>query len=86
MQASSKGRLRSATRAGSNRTQLLFGADGLHSGVRSKVIDDEALCSGYTAYRGAVPIETVDRRVAFDDVVVWVGAGPALRAVPRAWR
>src|SRR5690625_1117374 len=57
------------------RTQLLFGADGLHSGVRSKVIDDEALCSGYTAYRGAVPIETVDRRVAFDDVVVWVGPG-----------
>lgn len=57
------------------RTQLLLGADGLRSRVRPAVLDDEVLCSGYTAYRGAVPIETVDRRVAFDDVVVWVGPG-----------
>ena len=55
--------------------RVLVGADGLRSVVRKHVVDDEPVCSGYVAYRGVVPIETVDRLSDTDDVVVWMGPG-----------
>lgn len=62
--------------------QLLLGADGLHSVVRRQIVDDEPICSGYVAYRGAVPVEDVDRRASLDDVMVWMGPGMHLVQYP----
>ncbi|WP_127131186.1 FAD-dependent monooxygenase [Georgenia sp. SYP-B2076] len=62
--------------------QVLMGADGLHSVVRKEIVQDEPICSGYVAYRGAVPIEDVDRRASMDDVVVWMGPGMHLVQYP----
>lgn len=56
--------------------QLLVGADGLHSRVRQQVVRDEPICSGFVAYRGAVPVDDIDPRAAQgDDVMVWMGPG-----------
>ncbi|OQO93862.1 2-polyprenyl-6-methoxyphenol hydroxylase [Saccharomonospora piscinae] len=64
------------------RAELVVGADGLHSAVRAHLVDDEPLCSGYVAYRGAVPIEQVAHRASMDDVVVWMGPGLHLVQYP----
>lgn len=57
-------------------------ADGLRSGLRAQLSDDEPLCSGYVAYRGAVPIEDVDARGPLSDVLVWFGPGLHLVQYP----
>jgi salicylate hydroxylase len=57
------------------RCQVLIGADGLDSTVRPLVVNDELQPTGYVAYRGAVPVATVDRRVGLDEVVAWMGPG-----------
>jgi salicylate hydroxylase len=57
------------------RCQVLIGADGLDSTVRPLVVNDELRPTGYVAYRGAVPVDTVDRRVGLDEVVAWMGPG-----------
>lgn len=62
--------------------RLLVGADGLHSVVRKELVDDQPVPSGYVAYRGAVPIEEVDRRNGSDDVIVWMGPGLHLVQYP----
>jgi 3-hydroxybenzoate 6-monooxygenase len=51
----------------------LIGADGLHSVVRKLIVDSEPICSGYVAYRGAVPVEEVASRSASRDVVAFIG-------------
>jgi 3-hydroxybenzoate 6-monooxygenase len=56
-------------------SQVLVGADGLDSAVRPLVVDDALQATGYVAYRGAVPVEVVDRRVGLDEVVAWMGPG-----------
>ncbi|WP_026452910.1 FAD-dependent monooxygenase [Saccharomonospora iraqiensis] len=62
--------------------ELVVGADGLHSTLRAELVDDEPICSGYVAYRGAVPVEDVDRRSSLDDVAVWMGPGLHLVQYP----
>jgi 3-hydroxybenzoate 6-monooxygenase len=57
------------------RAEVVVGADGLDSTVRPLVVDDDLQPTGYVAYRGAVPADTVDRRAALDEVVVWIGPG-----------
>ncbi len=52
-----------------------IGADGLHSSARTLFSDDQAVCSGYVAYRGAVPMEQVARHADLRDVVAWIGPG-----------
>jgi 3-hydroxybenzoate 6-monooxygenase len=52
---------------------VLIGADGLGSAVRPLVVDDELQPTGFCAYRGAVPVGTVDRRVGMDEVLAWMG-------------
>lgn len=64
------------------RTELLVGADGLHSVVRGLVSDDEPVASGFVAYRGTLPMLDVTTEVAEDEVVLWVGTGMHLIQYP----
>lgn len=64
-------------------TELLVGADGLHSRVRALVSNDAPVCSGFVAYRGTLPMDQVRADVpAVDDVVLWVGPGLHLIQYP----
>jgi 2-polyprenyl-6-methoxyphenol hydroxylase-like FAD-dependent oxidoreductase len=53
--------------------EIAIGADGLHSRVRQHFTDDEPVNSGFVAYRGAVPMEQVERHADLRDVVAWIG-------------
>jgi 2-polyprenyl-6-methoxyphenol hydroxylase-like FAD-dependent oxidoreductase len=63
-------------------TGAVLGADGLTSTTRSLFSDDEPICSGYVAYRGAVPVQDVARHASLDDVVIWIGPGLHLVQYP----
>lgn len=54
---------------------VTFGADGLNSQLRSELVGDEAVPSGYVAYRGTVPADAITDEQQLDDVVVWAGPG-----------
>jgi 3-hydroxybenzoate 6-monooxygenase len=54
---------------------VLIGADGLRSTVRTLIDRSDPVCSGYVAYRGAVPTETVGARSGSRDVVAFLGHG-----------
>jgi salicylate hydroxylase len=72
-----------ACRDGSTyQSEVLIGADGLDSSVRPMVVDDELQPTGFVAYRGAVPADTVERRAALDEVVAWMGPGMHLVQYP----
>ncbi|HET8587633.1 MAG TPA: FAD-dependent oxidoreductase [Candidatus Limnocylindria bacterium] len=62
--------------------RLLLGADGLHSHMRSLFAADEPICSGYVAYRGAVPMSQVEQHADLRDVVAWIGPGMHLVQYP----
>ncbi len=49
------------------------GADGIWSKTRKLFSEDEAVCSQYVAYRGAIPIEDITTRGDLDDVYMWIG-------------
>jgi salicylate hydroxylase len=53
--------------------EVAIGADGLHSRVRQRFTEDEPVNSGFVAYRGAVPMEQVERHADLRDVVAWIG-------------
>jgi salicylate hydroxylase len=61
---------------------VLIGADGLRSRLRQPFVDDDLICSGYVAYRGAVPMEAVQRHADLRDVVAWIGPGLHLVQYP----
>jgi 2-polyprenyl-6-methoxyphenol hydroxylase-like FAD-dependent oxidoreductase len=64
---------------------LVLGADGLRSTLRSHFSDDDPVCSGYVAYRGAFPVSEVGRELTesdLTDVVVHVGPGCHLVQYP----
>jgi salicylate hydroxylase len=68
---------------GSRHTGVLaVAADGLRSGVRALLSDDEPIDSGYVAYRGAVPLSAVSGPVSLTEVVVWFGPGLHLVQYP----
>ena len=46
---------------------LVIGADGIHSIVRSKYLQDEAIFSGIVAYRGLIPTDKVREFWPIDD-------------------
>ena len=53
--------------------KAVIGADGIWSETRKVVPEDEAVCSQYVAYRGAIPIEDITNRGNLDDVYMWIG-------------
>jgi salicylate hydroxylase len=61
---------------------IAVGADGLHSRIRKLFTDDEPVNSGFVAYRGAVPMEQVERHADLRDVVAWLGPGLHLVQYP----
>jgi salicylate hydroxylase len=70
---------------GEHRAGVALAADGLRSTLRSKLSDDEPICSGYVAYRGAFPTADVIDRLGGDsllDVVVHFGPGRHLVQYP----
>lgn len=54
-------------------TELLIGADGLHSVARRIISDDEPICAEAVAYRGTIPTSRMSRHAGLDNVVMWVG-------------
>jgi len=62
--------------------EIAVGADGLHSRIREYFIDDEPVNSGFVAYRGAVPMDQVERHADLRDVVAWIGPGLHLVQYP----
>jgi salicylate hydroxylase len=53
---------------------IVIGADGLRSTVRSIVHNDgEPICSAYVAYRGTLPIAEVSETAGLDSVMLWTG-------------
>jgi 2-polyprenyl-6-methoxyphenol hydroxylase-like FAD-dependent oxidoreductase len=62
--------------------KYLIAADGLNSVLRPHVVDDEATCSGYAAYRGTMPMAEVSHAVAPDDIVLWIGPNIHLMQYP----
>jgi 3-hydroxybenzoate 6-monooxygenase len=54
-------------------TDLLVGADGLWSKVRSLIHDDQPICAEYVAYRGTLPMSDMSEHAGADNVVMWVG-------------
>jgi salicylate hydroxylase len=60
------------------RADLVIGADGLHSRLRTLVSRDQPVCSGYAAYRGTMPV----RDIGDASVVIWIGPGLHLVQYP----
>lgn len=56
-----------------HKTAAVIGADGLWSDTRKHFTDDQPLCHGYVAYRGALPMEEVTNIGNLDDVYMWIG-------------
>ncbi|MCK1394481.1 FAD-dependent monooxygenase [Bradyrhizobium sp. 1] len=55
-------------------TDILIGADGLHSEVRRALGDTAApVCEEYVAYRGTVSIDRITESAGTDSMVGWVG-------------
>lgn len=67
---------------GVHTSDAVIGADGLTSTLRSAVVADEPVASGFVAYRGAVPIADIPTEVAHDEVVAWIGPGCHLVQYP----
>ncbi len=53
--------------------EILIGADGLRSKVRSLISTDEPVGDGYVAYRGTMPMSEMSKHAGLDNVVMWVG-------------
>jgi len=63
--------------------RAVIGADGLRSNLRQAIHgSSEPVASGYVAYRGALPIEQVERPHDLDTVIAWVGPGLHLVQYP----
>ena len=55
---------------------LLVGADGIHSAVRTQMLGPEqARFTGNIAWRGLVPAERIDPDLIAPDTTVWAGSG-----------
>ncbi|QJU55322.1 FAD-dependent monooxygenase [Herbiconiux sp. KACC 21604] len=64
------------------RARLVVGADGINSRVRRLITVDEPVFSGYTAYRGTIPIDRLPPEDRTDAVLLWIGPGIHLMQYP----
>lgn len=64
------------------RTEVMLGADGINSRVRTLIDGSPPRNSGFVAYRGAIPMDTMASDVSDNDVVLWVGPGMHLIQYP----
>jgi salicylate hydroxylase len=55
------------------RADVVAGADGIHSIVRARLVDDRPLFSGQTIYRGLVPAARLPRLASDPRVRLWLG-------------
>jgi salicylate hydroxylase len=67
-------------------TEALIAADGLHSALRGKVVDDTAICSGFAAYRSTVSADEAGSALAPDEVHLVGRARNPHDSVPAARR
>ena len=71
--------------AGDQHAAAAIAADGLRSTLRGRFSDDEPICSGYVAYRGAFPVAELDLGLEagqLEEVVVYFGPGRHLVQYP----
>ncbi|WP_432838493.1 FAD-dependent monooxygenase [Dactylosporangium sp. CA-092794] len=64
------------------RAELLVGADGLNSRVRTLIDDSPARNSGYVAYRGTLPMREAPPDAGRDEVRLWIGPAMHLMQYP----
>ena len=64
------------------RGEVLVGADGIRSTVRTLLDTSEPRASGYVAYRGTLPFDQVKNDVQDNNVVLWIGPGIHLVQYP----
>lgn len=64
--------------------RVVIAADGLRSTIRSRLSSDEPIGSGYAAYRGAVPVDSLPslEELSLHDVVLYIGPGCHLVQYP----
>ncbi|WP_326698875.1 FAD-dependent monooxygenase [Streptomyces sp. NBC_01754] len=60
-------------KGGSATADVVIGADGVHSGLRGAVVDDEPVFSGHSVYRGLVPASAVPSFAHDPRVMFWFG-------------
>ena len=54
--------------------ELLVGADGLHSTVRAKLVDDgPPRISGHSTYRSVIPVEDFPEEIRWNAATLWMG-------------
>ncbi|MFJ8955016.1 FAD-dependent monooxygenase [Streptomyces sp. NPDC102381] len=63
------------TDGGSVTADVVIGADGVHSAVRSAVLDDRPVHAGYSVYRGLVSASSVPSFTTDPRVMFWFGPG-----------
>jgi len=74
-----------ATSSGDQRAAAAIAADGLRSTLRRRFSDDEPICSGHVAYRGAFPVAELDLQLEssqLEEVVAYIGPGRHLVQYP----
>jgi 2-polyprenyl-6-methoxyphenol hydroxylase-like FAD-dependent oxidoreductase len=79
------GQVAVSSSTGDHHAAAAIAADGLRSTLRGKFSDDEPICSGYVAYRGAFPVGELDLELEagqLEEVVVYFGPGRHLVQYP----
>lgn len=61
---------------------VIIGADGIKSTVRTLIDDAQPVFSGHVAYRGTVPTAQVADFISQEDVALWIGPGVHLMQYP----
>ncbi|MFG1815089.1 FAD-dependent monooxygenase [Kribbella sp. NPDC049174] len=54
-------------------SEVVLGLDGVDSGLRSTIVGDEKIDSGFVAYRGTMPADEAPESVDQRSVVAWLG-------------
>lgn len=74
-----------ATSRGDQLAAAAIAADGLRSTLRRRFSDDEPVCSGFVAYRGAFPVAELNLELEsgqLEEVVAYIGPGRHLVQYP----